>query len=305
MLFFADRSERAVVQGMLIGSVVSVMAALMLLLNGLDSPFHDGVGGLQPVAMERSLRIIDEALGSVGVAGAAPVRRAREGGGVVTSADAGRSRVELVATVLLAVATVATAWSGYQSTRWNGEQAKAGGRANALRIESAKAAGLANTQSGIDVATFTQWANAYSLRQTELADFYFKRFRPGVQARRRRMGRDQAAQEPGRAPDAVRDAAVPARGTRAGRPAREPRRTPPPRRWSAYIQRSSNYVLGVVLFASALFFAGISTKLTSPQAARRAARDRLRDLPPHRRLDRDLARQRVRVSMHFHPDGMT
>ena len=29
------------------------------------------------------------------------------------------------------------------------------------------------------------------------------------------------------------------------------------------IQRASNYVLGVVLFASALFFAGMSTKLTS------------------------------------------
>ena len=79
--------------------------------------------------------------------------------------------------MLLALATVATAWSGYQSTRWNGEQAKAGGRANALRIESAKAAGLANTQTEIDVATFTQWVNAYALKQTELADFYFKRFR--------------------------------------------------------------------------------------------------------------------------------
>ena len=66
MLFFADRGERAVVQGMLIGSVVSVMAALMLLLHGLDDPFHDGVGGLKPVAMERSLRMIDEALGAVG-----------------------------------------------------------------------------------------------------------------------------------------------------------------------------------------------------------------------------------------------
>ena len=31
------------------------------------------------------------------------------------------------------------------------------------------------------------------------------------------------------------------------------------------IQRASNYVLGVVLFASALFFAGMSTKLTSPR----------------------------------------
>ena len=62
MLFFADRGERAVVQGMLIGSVVSVMTVLLLLLFGLDKPFHGGVGGLQPVAMERSLRIIDEAL---------------------------------------------------------------------------------------------------------------------------------------------------------------------------------------------------------------------------------------------------
>ena len=88
-----------------------------------------------------------------------------------------RDRVELVATVLLAVATVATAWSGYQSARWNGEQAKAGGRSNALRIESAKAAGLANTQMQIDVATFAQWVDAYSREEAELADFYFKRFR--------------------------------------------------------------------------------------------------------------------------------
>ena len=31
------------------------------------------------------------------------------------------------------------------------------------------------------------------------------------------------------------------------------------------IHRASNYVLGVVLFASSLFFAGMSTKLTSPR----------------------------------------
>jgi amino acid transporter len=65
MLFFADRGERAIVQSMLIGSVVAVMAALLLLLNGLNTPFHAGVGGLQPVAMERSLGIIDEALSAV------------------------------------------------------------------------------------------------------------------------------------------------------------------------------------------------------------------------------------------------
>jgi hypothetical protein len=31
------------------------------------------------------------------------------------------------------------------------------------------------------------------------------------------------------------------------------------------VQRSTNYVLGVVLFATALFFAGMSTKLPSPR----------------------------------------
>ena len=65
MLFFADSGERVVVQGMLMGSVVAVITVLLLLLNGLDNPFHPGVGGLEPVAMERSLRIIDEALGAV------------------------------------------------------------------------------------------------------------------------------------------------------------------------------------------------------------------------------------------------
>jgi len=66
MMFFADRAERALTQAMLIGSVVSVLTALMLLLHGLDSPFHEGVGGLQPVAMERTLRMTGQALSAVG-----------------------------------------------------------------------------------------------------------------------------------------------------------------------------------------------------------------------------------------------
>jgi hypothetical protein len=39
----------------------------LLLLNGLNQPFHAGVGGLKPVSMERSLRLIHEALGAVDV----------------------------------------------------------------------------------------------------------------------------------------------------------------------------------------------------------------------------------------------
>jgi hypothetical protein len=65
VLFFADSGERPVVQGMLMGSVVAVLTVLLLLLNTLDNPFHPGVGGLEPVAMERSLRTINEALRAV------------------------------------------------------------------------------------------------------------------------------------------------------------------------------------------------------------------------------------------------
>ncbi len=64
MLFFADRGERAVVQALLMGSVVSVIITLLILLQFLDNPFHGGVGSLKPVAMERALVVIDEELQS-------------------------------------------------------------------------------------------------------------------------------------------------------------------------------------------------------------------------------------------------
>ncbi len=66
MLFFADSAERAKTQALLMGSVTAVIATMLLLLMFLDDPFHEGVGGLQPVAMERSLGIVDEALADIG-----------------------------------------------------------------------------------------------------------------------------------------------------------------------------------------------------------------------------------------------
>jgi hypothetical protein len=66
MLFFADSGERALTQAVLMGSVTAVIVLMLLLLNFLDNPFHSDVGGLRPVAMERTLRITDEALGAIG-----------------------------------------------------------------------------------------------------------------------------------------------------------------------------------------------------------------------------------------------
>jgi len=65
MLFFADSGEGAVTQALLMGAVTSVIVTLLLLLSFLDSPFHSGVGGVRPVAMERTMRVIDSVLPSI------------------------------------------------------------------------------------------------------------------------------------------------------------------------------------------------------------------------------------------------
>ena len=173
-------------------------------------------------------------------------------------------RIELMSTVLLAVAAVATAWSSYQATRWNGEQAKASSRTNAIRIDAARAQGLAEAQTEVDVATFTQWVDAYALGETELADFYFKRFRkefkPAVDAwvATRPLKNSNAPLTPFAMPQYRLAAAA-----RAERLDAEAEVSSAAVRRN--IQRASNYVLAVVLFAVALFFAGMSTKARSSQ----------------------------------------
>jgi hypothetical protein len=66
MLFFADRAERAVVQGMMIGTVAGVIVATLILIRFLDNPYHPGYGSLKPVAMERTLELLDQAREVVG-----------------------------------------------------------------------------------------------------------------------------------------------------------------------------------------------------------------------------------------------
>jgi hypothetical protein len=170
--------------------------------------------------------------------------------------------VEVLATVLLALAAVATAWSSYQASRWNGEQAKAGARANAARIESTRASALAVGQKQVDVATFMQWVNAYALGEKRLQAFYFRRFRaefrPAIEAwlATKPMQNPDAPLTPFVMPQyrlaAEREAAVLTGAAEASAGAA-----------LADIQRATNYVLAVVLFAAALFFAGMSTKLST------------------------------------------
>ena len=176
------------------------------------------------------------------------------------ASDRPRDWQEGVATVLLVVAAVATSWSSYQATRWNGEQAAAAGRTNAIRIEASRADGLAEAQTQIDVATFIAWAEADVTGDRKLADFVMDRFRdefrPAFEAWRATAPLTDPDAPP--TPFAMDEYHLASRqqaeelDARAEAAAAEVRTD---------IQRASNYVLTVVLYAVALFFAGMSTRV--------------------------------------------
>jgi hypothetical protein len=171
-------------------------------------------------------------------------------------------RFELAATVLLAVAAVATAWAAYQSARWHGEQARGQSASIAARVESARSAGLASRNAQVDLALFTQWIDAYARDETKLAAFYRKRFReefvPAFEA--------WVATKPRVNPDApLSPFAMPEYKLAATEQADalEAKAAAASLKVGTDIQRADNYSLAVVLFAAALFFAGISTRLRS------------------------------------------
>lgn len=171
-------------------------------------------------------------------------------------------RVELLATVLLAVAAVATAWSSYQSTRWRGEQAADYSKATAARIQSSEASTRAGQLTQVDIATFIQWVDAEVAGKRKLAHFYSRRFRkefrPAFAAwlATRPRANPKAPLSPFAMPQyRVAEAVTSARlNASAGVHANAA---------GTANQRADNYVLAVVLFASSLFFAGISTKVRS------------------------------------------
>ena len=66
MLFFADSGERAFVQATMMGGVAVLVSSLLLLLWFLDNPFHGDVGSLRPVAMERTLELLQQEADVVG-----------------------------------------------------------------------------------------------------------------------------------------------------------------------------------------------------------------------------------------------
>jgi hypothetical protein len=171
-------------------------------------------------------------------------------------------RLDLLATLLLALATFGTAWAAYESRQWTGQQSQGYSRATANRIAVNRESALANRQVQIDVATFLQWVDARANGNTRLAGFYRARFRdefaPAFAAwlATRPLTNPNAPATPFAMPQ-YRLAA----NTEADR--LEAAAGVDSNRAKDANERANDYMLAVVLFASALFFAGISTKLES------------------------------------------
>jgi hypothetical protein len=173
-----------------------------------------------------------------------------------------RERLELWSALLLAAATVATAYSAYQSTRWSGEQSTQFTQAGAARTESAKARSDAAALLTIDAGLFTQFAIAFTEGKRKSQDviehFFRSEFKPAFE--------EWVALKPLKNPNApatpfnlksykprtlVQSEKLEREATEHFEAGREANQT------------GDNYVLATIFFAAVLFFAGIASKFTS------------------------------------------
>ncbi len=178
---------------------------------------------------------------------------------------AGHRALESLTIVLLGLAAIATAWSTFQAAHWRSEQALAGNRSTAARVEANRAAGIANRQVQTDLTAFEQWLDAYASGDAERSAFFYRRFRrefrPAVRAwiATKPLTNAEAPTTPFEMPQYSSRAraeadTLEARGTAEAASAQE------------NVRRADRYALAVVLFATSLFFAGVSTRLADARS---------------------------------------
>lgn len=172
---------------------------------------------------------------------------------------------EVIATLVLALATVATAWSGYQAARWGGEQSSSYSQAGALRTESVRASNQAGQLIQIDIGLFTNWVNAFAAGDQQLTGFYENRFRdefkPAFEA--------WIATEPVANPDAPSTPfEMPEYRVSAAEESSilEEQAAESFAKGEAANQIGDNYILNTVFLASVLFLGGIASRFKAMSA---------------------------------------
>ena len=86
--------------------------------------------------------------------------------------------VEILEVGILAVVAIATAWSGYQATKWDGQQSLLYGHSSRDRFAADAASTRAGQQLIGDVTLFNGWLQARSAIDAQLMSIYVRRFTP-------------------------------------------------------------------------------------------------------------------------------
>ena len=167
--------------------------------------------------------------------------------------------IELAAAVLLSLATMAAAWSAYQSTRWGGVQANAYSASGAKRTEATQQNAVYAGQVLIDVMAWITYLEHRQAGNERGATFLLERFRPEF---RPAFDAWAALVPPGEIPP----------GTPFDLPQYQPAARERAEQLNAEAealaatareanQLGDNFVLVAVVMASVLFFAGVGTKV--------------------------------------------
>jgi hypothetical protein len=93
-------------------------------------------------------------------------------------ADRRAQWVEIVEAVVLAIVAVATAWSGYQASKWDALSAKHYSLAARTTVVAQAKATLAGQDRLYDIVTFNGWVAARMAGNGKLTEYYQRRFRP-------------------------------------------------------------------------------------------------------------------------------
>ena len=168
--------------------------------------------------------------------------------------------LEIAATPLLAFATVGSAWSAYQAKRWGGVQMFRLIASNGARSEAVRLSDKASQLTSIDVSMFLQYAAEVSSHQQELVDFILQRFRPEMKVAVDAWKATQPLKNPDAPPSpfAMKEYSL---STLQQADQMNQLALQKLNEAKAANTRADDYVLLTVLFASALFFGGIGTKM--------------------------------------------
>jgi hypothetical protein len=86
--------------------------------------------------------------------------------------------LEIAEVAVLAIVAIATAYSGFQGTKWGGEQARLYGLASTTRFEADAASTLGGQQLVADASFFTAWLQAHAAGDAKLESMLVARFTP-------------------------------------------------------------------------------------------------------------------------------